>query len=255
MRTLLYSCLGLISISSLAGCGLFSTSRDGCTCNSRPVARMVMRNGVVVAQTPTGAPSSVTISGSSQPMAVPAEQIVIIESPKQMPEPDKLPPIPTLPVAKVAEPAPFNIETLPPGRESLVAKNIVPSQSEPDKQPRETIEIIVDPAAPPRLDNVVNDRQAKDKTVAVKSVHIQYGHAEDFKTVTGQVQMWRKTVRLRYAPIDQEDAYGGFVVLEGGAELTKMRDGQHIRIRGILIAPEDRNGAAHYRVQALEVLD
>ncbi len=62
-------------------------------------------------------------------------------------------------------------------------------------------------------------------------------------------------MRLRYAPIDQEDQYGGFVVLEGGAELTRMRDGQHIRIRGVLIAPEDRNSAAHYRVQAIEALD
>jgi hypothetical protein len=242
MRTsLVYGCLGLISITSLAGCGLFSKCRDDCACSSRPVARMVVRNGVVVALAPTG---PVTISGSSRVIAPAGEEIVVIEAPKPLPQPDKLPPIPTLPVANVEEPAPFKMETLTPGPENTVAKNTLPA-----------VDVIIDPAFPPRAENGDNDPRAKEKTVAPKSMHIQYGHSEEFKTVTGQVQMWRRTVRLRYAPIDQEDVYGGFVVLEGGAELTKMRDGQHVRVRGVLIAPEDRNGAAHYRVQAIEVLD
>jgi hypothetical protein len=103
-------------------------------------------------------------------------------------------------------------------------------------------EAFIDPATPAQ------------KPPALPAVPMQYG-SEDFKTITGQVQIWRQTVRLRYAPIDQEDPYGGFVVLEGGAELTGLRDGQHVRIRGVLIAPEGRNDTAHCRVQALEILD
>lgn len=95
-----------------------------------------------------------------------------------------------------------------------------------------------------------------DPAVSLKrDVHIQYGHTEKFTSVTGQVQAWRKTWRLRYAAIDQEDSYGGTVVLEGGAELSKLREGQHVRVRGVLIPPTDRNDAARYRVQAIEILD
>ena len=247
--SVVYCCVGLISISSLAGCSLFNSGCDDC-CNNRPVARMVVRNGVVVAQTPTGTPATTTISGSSRPIAAPTEQTVVMESAKP-PAPEKLPPIPVLPAQ---EPVPFRADAIPLSQEgSLGQKNILPSPIELEKG-RETTAII-DPALLPRPASADKDLSAKEKTVAPKNEHIQYGHSEDFKTVTGRVQMWRNTVRVRYAPIDQEDRYGGFVVLEGGAELTKIRDGQHIRIRGVLIAPEDRNGAARYRVQGIEILD
>jgi hypothetical protein len=258
--SLIYGCLGLISVSSLAGCGLFSNCRDNCGCNDRPVARMVVRNGVVVAQTPTGMTSTATISGSSRPIAAPGEEIVILETRQQSPERDKLPAIPILPVAQPKapeEPMPSKVNSIPLGQEATKEqKKLLPIQIEAEKNvgTLETIEVI-DPAMPSRPENAGNDARAKDKSIALKNVPIQYGHSDDFKSVTGQVQMWRNTVRLRYAPIDQEDQYGGFVVLEGDAELTTMRDGQHVRIRGVLIAPEDRNGAAHYRVQGLEILD
>ena len=73
--------------------------------------------------------------------------------------------------------------------------------------------------------------------------------------MTGEVQVYRKTWRLRYAPIDQIDIYGGVVVLDGGAELSNLRDGQHVRVRGELVPPAEPNGAAHYRVASIETLD
>ena len=75
------------------------------------------------------------------------------------------------------------------------------------------------------------------------------------KSVAGHVHQYRNTWRLRYAPIDQEDAYGGVVILDGGAELSQLRDGQRVRVSGVLVPPESRTGSACYRVQAIEILD
>jgi hypothetical protein len=95
----------------------------------------------------------------------------------------------------------------------------------------------------------------KEHVVVNKSVHIHYGHGVKFESITGKVEGFRKTWRLRYAPIDQEDTYGGVVILEGNSELRKLRDDMHVRVRGTLIPPTDRNGVAHYRVDAVEILD
>jgi len=75
-----------------------------------------------------------------------------------------------------------------------------------------------------------------------------------FKTIAGQVQQFRKTWRLRYAPFDQDDPYGGSVMLEG-VGLDRLRDGQRIRVQGVFIPPTDRFSPARYRVQTMEILE
>jgi hypothetical protein len=91
---------------------------------------------------------------------------------------------------------------------------------------------------------------------AVKPVPAEETNATvgGFKSVVGQVQEFRKTWRLRYAPPDQEDPYGGSVVLEG-AGLDRLRDGQQVRVHGALIPPTDRNSPARYRVQTMEIVE
>jgi hypothetical protein len=74
-------------------------------------------------------------------------------------------------------------------------------------------------------------------------------------TLTGEVQLWRRTWRLRYAPADSVDAHGGSVVLAGGRELAELRDGQRIRVRGMLVPNVDGQTPPVYQVQALEVLE
>jgi hypothetical protein len=81
----------------------------------------------------------------------------------------------------------------------------------------------------------------------------KYGHGANFESVTGQVQGFRKTLRLRYASIEQEDPYGGVVILEG--DTSKLRDGQHVRVQGAFFPPTERNGSARYRVESVEILD
>jgi hypothetical protein len=139
--------------------------------------------------------------------------------------------VPSAPIQRGAEPR-------------IVSENAVKPVNEPMVLKTETVAESTTESAP-----------EKEKSAAIKSVHIQFGQTDNFKTITGQVQQFRKTLRLRYAAIDQEDPYGGSVVLDGGAELSQVREGQHVRVRGELIPPADRNGSARYRVTAVEILD
>ena len=86
------------------------------------------------------------------------------------------------------------------------------------------------------------------------SAKIQVAATESFKSLTGNVQLWRKTWRLRFAPVEEEAVHGGSVVLEG-ADVDRLRDGQTVRVQGVLIAPAERTSPARYRVQSIEILD
>ena len=82
-----------------------------------------------------------------------------------------------------------------------------------------------------------------------------YGHTDGYRSLTGQVQQWRNTWRLRYAAVEADDPHGGSVVLTGSAELEKLRDGQRVRVRGTLLPADDRQGSARYQVKTLDVLE
>jgi hypothetical protein len=97
---------------------------------------------------------------------------------------------------------------------------------------------------------------AKEKPVETSSGGgIVFGRSENFDTITGQVQIFRKVHRLRYAPVEQEDIFGGVVILEGADDFNVLKDGQTVRIRGALIPPSDRSSPARYRVQSIMVLE
>ena len=132
----------------------------------------------------------------------------------------------------------------------------VPIQIEESRVgPRVAPPIIVNPLIPAKLERLNQETPAEEKPLPPKIEPVQQSDSEDMTTLTGQVQMWRKTIRLRYAPIDQEDPYGGFAVLQGNVKIARLREGQRMRVRGILIPPENRNRAAHFKVQAIEILD
>jgi hypothetical protein len=117
---------------------------------------------------------------------------------------------------------------------------------------------IATPAPEPLPKVVVMEDAPKVKTpVVLESVPAKPAPVvvEPSKSLTGQVQEWRKTWRLRYAEVDQVDPHGGCVLLEGSPELAKLRDGQRVRVRGTLIPAEDRAGNARYRVESIEILD
>ncbi len=282
---LLYGCLGLISVSSFAGCELLGSDSDGYYLKC-PQARRVADKGDVVLQMRAPATESVTISGSSRPIAAPSEPVVVRGPSWQPPMPVRPAPIPEMPVLSIkppdAVPPPVDVippMPLPPDRppeETVAARpDAIPpgrpgtlSIEEGDGAPiqvNDAIETVhqgavapvaVDPPtpalpapAPPTPARLVSDDQSR------KNEAIQAGASEDVKTITGQVLMWRKSIRLRYAPIDQDDPYGGFVVLQGNAQLADLREGQYVRVRGVLIPPENRNRPARFKVQAIELQD
>jgi hypothetical protein len=147
-------------------------------------------------------------------------------------------PWPTAPIITNAAPPECS---LPPRQIALTAESkiecaevgVIPEIARKIDLPRE-------PASLPAVEKV----PAKEANAPVSG----------FKSVMGQVQEFRKTWRLRYAPPDQDDPYGGSVVLEG-AGLDRLRDGQQVRVRGTLIPSADRSSPARYRVETLEIVE
>jgi hypothetical protein len=182
----------------------------------------------------------------------------------EIPAPSRVDAVPALPVSAnrpQEKPLPVKADTPPLGRPgSLTIEDpdeFVPipiPKSETNVGPRETHQVVIAPAIPALPNLADHDARANEKPVSRQN-QPYCGHSEDFKTVIGQVQIWRNTVRLRYASIDQEDQYGGFIVLQGSAEVAKLREGQLVRVRGVLIPPENRTRAAQYTVQVIEMLD
>jgi hypothetical protein len=93
-----------------------------------------------------------------------------------------------------------------------------------------------------------------DQLIELGSKTISFGAGENYRTLTGEVQQFRRGWRLRYAAVDAEDAHGGSVSLVGQG-LERLRDGVHIRVTGTLIPAEDRLSSPRFQVQALEMLE
>ena len=233
MRTIaVYWILGLFSLSSLAGCGLF---RNSCTeRNSGQRLPQCVRTPCSACPT---TPSYCVYKTACGRLGWAWWEIGD-------------------PVAR--EPQPYrNLALL---YQELAAKKleILPMSSVPQAVVR-TVEppIASDEEQEPAGERLQILRMSPPE-VAVQGVEPPVASEEKqatFPTIVGHVHQYRKTWRLRYAAVDQEDRYGGVVILEGSADLSKLRDGQHVRVRGVLQEPDSRLGSAHYRVQSIEVLD
>ena len=76
--------------------------------------------------------------------------------------------------------------------------------------------------------------------VADTTANPGYAHADDYGSLTGELEHIRaKNVwRLRYAPADQEDRYGGSVQLVGDGLPPDCKSGQVVRVEGQVMNPE-----------------
>ena len=81
-----------------------------------------------------------------------------------------------------------------------------------------------------------------------------YGHANDYHWLNGQVQYSRisKAWRLRYAPLDEIDPYGGSVTLVDDGTLGSLKDGQYVRVHGQLVSSPDKAVAPPYKVDSVQ---
>src|SRR5262245_36610931 len=73
------------------------------------------------------------------------------------------------------------------------------------------------------------------------------------RSITGNVELWRKTYRLRYAPVDVPDPHGGSLMLVGD-QLDSLQDGQRVRVQGHMLPGSDRTGGRRFQVQAVQIL-
>jgi hypothetical protein len=283
--------VGLVGVGSIAGCGLVRNCHDECgeqaggckvrkQCDSCRSERQVLSGNSwsdqdVVSPVKEKAPSDERPAPSSTERIQPPKRLPLAPLPEVIPPPKRMPlaPITTTPDQPTNEGAALDEETLIVNRElaSLGSRGTAESVDSPGamRQPVEPTVVNSDgvpsaamllpsrsqSVAPAPLVIVTGKGAANDKSAAIKSVDIVFGPADNYQSITGEVRRFGKTVRLRYAAIDQEDLYGGAVVLDGGEALNKLRDGQLVRVRGDLIPPPDRAHSAHFRVLAIEVLD
>jgi hypothetical protein len=79
-----------------------------------------------------------------------------------------------------------------------------------------------------------------------------YMHSPGYTMLVGELQHNPRqgTWRLRYAPLDEEDRYGGCVTLDGpGRLMAGYRHGQRVRVEGELADPESREISPAFRVR------
>lgn len=296
MRRLLFSVIALISLGSLAGCGIgqqrhrdrvdggdaypagplqqrraeqmeryqqmmasAAASKSGnAKSDSEPVIYNMSSKEIVqpkVVQT-------VPIYGDQNPSAFPAPVARKPQHPGQGPMhiPSHVPPVESTVTIINAEPTagPDQGPTIVQGEPRAPVLPLQPTSVLPDLPIMEPT-VTTKPEAPiqkveaveaPKLPVV---RTVKEPPVEAKPTPVQT--SADAKTFTGQAQQWRKSWRIRYAGVDQDDEHGGSLVLEGGLELDQLRDGQRIRVRGTVIPAESASQSSRLRVQSLEKLD
>jgi hypothetical protein len=286
-KSLLYGFLGLVSVSTIAGCGLLGNSGDGCSngrCSSNPAKKDCAICQVTIPSKAYAQTSHVRIEGAQSAKQTELEMkeespIILETTPKVLPkltvpakhQQDAAPAPKRAEIPVVEKSNALADEMAIVNREAAALRDRVAKRGA-DKTPSVIAQSAIEPILPtpsittkPAVESiptpaeitipVPQENAAKEKIVTIKGIEIHYGEKDNYKSITGQVQQYRKTWRLRYASIDQEDIHGGVVVLEGGADLNKLQDGQHVRVTGVLVPPATRTSSATYRVQTVEILD
>ena len=96
----------------------------------------------------------------------------------------------------------------------------------------------------------------KRRSFVDTTAHPSFAHAPDYSWLSGEVQYSRlsRGWRLRYASVDEVDAYGGSVTLADDPRLSELKDGEHFRIQGRIVDSEHKNIAPEYKVESILTL-
>ncbi|MSU80579.1 MAG: hypothetical protein EXS16_21130 [Gemmataceae bacterium] len=223
-KPLLTLILSFFGFATLTGCGLFeSCCNDRCGTKRVPNRTTPYRP---VFTPPTSAPTKGSVV---KPPVVPDR---VPSAPKFLPTIGKRGPNPV--DAKI-EIAPTAIET----PDIFLTESIIKPATNTDT---------------PKAVKLFQGSVQPDSVVPEKAANVKSVHADGYQTLVGQVHQFRKTWRLRYASIEQNDPHGGSIILESDGDLSALRDGSTIRVRGILIPATDRTTGASYRVQNFEIV-
>jgi hypothetical protein len=159
---------------------------------------------------------------------------------------ESLKPVPEVPATELPEPAKLPVRPNEPA--PLQPKRPqVQTDAPPDANLGQTPE--------PEVASIIQTGAVATEPTPVAAPPILFRPSTGAKTLTGAVESWRRTWRLRYAGVDVEDPHGGRVTLIGGRALDQLHEGQRIRVRGILIPTADRGSAPAFDVQAIELID
>ena len=190
--------------------------KDG-SCGGRPVTPTAPVRPLVGARAP----------GSANPTA-PTPMPYAIERLQSVPPT----PAPITPAPVMSESVEFPPVALPQQRQRTLpdAAPVAPKTSEP-------------PSSTPSVQKTAHE------TVPANT------HSPDSIELMGAVSTWRKTRRLCYASPETEDRYGGRVTLLGDPRIEQLKDGQVVRVRGLLIPPTDRNSPPQFHVESMEVFE
>jgi hypothetical protein len=83
-----------------------------------------------------------------------------------------------------------------------------------------------------------------------------FAHAENYSWIQGELQYLHshQCWRVRYASVDEDDKYGGYVVLEE-SRMNHLQSGQMVRVEGEVAEPsstETGSKSYRYRVRSIE---
>jgi hypothetical protein len=83
----------------------------------------------------------------------------------------------------------------------------------------------------------------------------RFGHDPNYRWLVGTLDYSRiqRGWLLRYVPVQQEDRYGGCVMLVAPNHETSFKHGQTVRVEGTFIDPESRQLRPAYRVETVRV--
>jgi hypothetical protein len=110
------------------------------------------------------------------------------------------------------------------------------------------------PEKPPTLPMLGESKSPCDPPVS-EGTRPCYSHSEDYSVLSGQLEHFGRSWRLRYAALDEVDTYGGSVTLLEDARLAALQEGQKVRIRGQIMDREARTGAPPYRINTIEPIE
>jgi hypothetical protein len=116
-------------------------------------------------------------------------------------------------------------------------------------------------AEPPQTQEVILTSAQQTMPQLSKDFDKKVGNGEDYSWITGQLffihadgGMWM----VRYASQDQEDKFGGSVVLAPAINMKNFREGDLVCVHGAVLKQERANqhlGGALYRVDRIDLIE
>jgi hypothetical protein len=210
-------------------------ARTGSVVGREPSVFVLPGAGSAKAAAPAVAPAPIPAPPAPQTAATTVPPPVIIDAPSTAP-------------ATAAPTAPAPMASAVPGAVPHVAAE-TPAPPTPNQAAAGNYG--------PGVDVLINQAPAPVPVELVaqkKAPVVQPGSASEYQSVVGHVFQFRRAWKIRFATLETDDKYGGSFTLVGD-NLDHLKDGQMVRVEGVVIPSDDRTGTARYQVNRIEILE